>query len=69
MCVLLGLFALELYLCGDFRVVSLVRRIVKLMGDLLVVKEYDRLLLLEVLCDIVKSVKDVCKGDVFVVFS
>ena len=66
---LLGLPALELHLCGDPRVVPLVRRIVKSTGDLLVVKEYDRLSPLEVSRDIVKSVKDVRKGDAFVAFS
>ena len=66
---LLGLPALELHLCGDPRAVPLVRRVVKSTGDLLVVKEYERLSPLEVSSEVVKSAKDVRKGDAFVAFS
>ena len=45
---LLGLPALELHLCGDPRAVPLVRRVVKSTGDLLVVKEYERLSLIHI---------------------
>ena len=65
---LLGLPALELHLCGDPRAVPR-RRVVKSTGDLLVVKEYERLSPLEVSSEVVKSAKDVRKGDAFVAFS
>ena len=66
---LLGLPALELHLCGDPRVVPLVKKIVQSTGDLLVIKEYERLSPLEVSEDVVKNVKKVRKGDAFVAFS
>lgn len=66
---LLGLPALELHLCGDPRVVPLVKKIVQSTGDLLVVKEYERLSPLEVSDDVVNNVKKVRKGDAFVAFS
>ena len=66
---LLGLPALELHLCGDPRVVPLVKKIVQSTGDLLVIKEYERLSPLEVSDDVVKNVKKVRKGDAFVAFS
>ncbi|CEG01169.1 Helicase, C-terminal [Ostreococcus tauri] len=66
---LLGLAAIELHLCGDPRVVPLVKKIVESTGDLLTVKEYERLSPLEVSSEIVKSVKDVREGDALVAFS
>ena len=66
---LLGLPALELHLCGDPRVVPLVKKIIKATGDILIVKEYERLSPLEVAEETVSNLKKVRKGDALVAFS
>ena len=66
---LLGLPALELHLCGDPRVVPLVKKIIKATGDMLVVKNYERLSPLEVAEGTVAKLSEVRKGDALVAFS
>ena len=67
---LLGLPALELHLCGDPRVVPLVKKILSTTGDVLVVKEYERLAPLQVAEETVSNLRrDTRKGDCFVAFS
>lgn len=66
---LLGVQAREVHLCGEERAVELVRKIVRMTGDLLEIHRHERLGKLEVAAAPVKSVRQLAPGDCVVAFS
>lgn len=66
----LGVRARELHLCGEARVVPLIRQLATLMGDKLEIHEYERLSPLKLMGDSLKGdIKKLRKGDCVVSFS
>lgn len=65
---LVGLMATEVHLCGDRSVLELVKKILKLTGDELEVREYQRMTELKVM-DKPITLADLERGDALIVFS
>jgi len=67
---LIGLKAWEIHLCGEPRVIPLIREIAELMGDTLEIHEYKRLSPLRVMSTSLKGkLTNLRKGDCLVSFS
>ena len=67
---LLGLKARELHLCGEERAVPLIRELAVMMGDKLVIHQYERLSPLRAMTTSLRGdLKKLQKGDCLVVFS
>lgn len=65
---LVGLIATEVHLCGDRSVLELVKKILKLTGDTLEVREYTRMTELQVM-DRPITLAELERGDALIVFS